>query len=82
MIAYRDEIPDHWMEMAADSAVIFDGLESTIVGIDHNGLFIYDYMDMVLAFRDQGMTEDEAIEWIDFNVVGTNAGQGFVIMYY
>lgn len=81
MIAYKD-IPDHLMESANDRAVIFDGLEQCIVGVDHSGFFIYDYMDMVLAFRDQGMTEDEAIEWIDFNVIGTNGGEGFVIMFY
>jgi hypothetical protein len=29
----------------------------------------------------EAMTEEEAIEWIDYNVIGTNGGQGFIILY-
>ena len=29
----------------------------------------------------ESMTEEEAIEWIDFNILGVNGGQGFIIMY-
>jgi hypothetical protein len=27
------------------------------------------------------MTEEEAVEWIDYNVMGVNGGLGFIIMY-
>jgi hypothetical protein len=30
---------------------------------------------------DSEMTEEEAIEWIDYNVIGVNAGQGFIVLY-
>ena len=30
---------------------------------------------------EQGMTEDEAIEWIDYNVLGVMGGKGFTILY-
>jgi len=37
---------------------------------------------MIQCFMaDDGMTEEEAIEWIDFNVIGVNAGQGFIVLY-
>jgi hypothetical protein len=28
-----------------------------------------------------GMTDIEAMEWIDFNVIGTNAGVGFTVVF-
>jgi hypothetical protein len=30
---------------------------------------------------DSEMTEEEAVEWIDFNVMGVNGGKGFIVMY-
>ena len=27
------------------------------------------------------MTEIEAMEWIDYNVIGTNAGVGFTVIF-
>ena len=30
---------------------------------------------------EQGMTEDEAIEWIDYSVLGVMGGKGFTILY-
>jgi hypothetical protein len=35
----------------------------------------------MLSIFKQDMTEDEAIEWIDYNVLGTNAGMGFTVIY-
>ena len=67
--------------MFAEGAVIFHGIENTITGVDQNGFAIYDYEEMVKTFMKDGMTDEEAMEWIDYNVVGTNAGQGFVIHY-
>jgi hypothetical protein len=31
--------------------------------------------------EDSDMTVEEAMEWIDYNVIGTMAGQGFTILY-
>jgi hypothetical protein len=27
------------------------------------------------------MTEEEAVDWIDYNVLGTNAGMDFTVIY-
>ena len=65
-----------------DEAIQFDGLDYAIVGTDHNGYLVYDHERMIQAFVvEDGMTRDEAIEWIDYNIVGINAGQGFTILY-
>jgi hypothetical protein len=65
----------------AEDAIQFDGLDYAIVGVSHTGYYIYDFERMVDIFIERdGMTMDEAYEWIDFNVMGVNAGQGFIIM--
>jgi hypothetical protein len=69
-------------QIHAEDAIQFDGLDYAIVGVSHTGYYIYDYDRMIQCFiAEDGMTEEEAIEWIDFNVIGVNAGQGFIILY-
>ena len=64
-----------------DEAIQFDGLDYAIVGTTHEGYFVYDYDRMIECFVEDGMTLEDAVEWIDFNVIGINAGKGFVILY-
>ena len=65
----------------AEDAIQFDGLDYAIVGVSHTGYYIYDYDRMIQCFIEDGMTEEESVEWIDYNVMGVNGGQGFIIMY-
>jgi len=67
----------NWVE---EDAIRFTGLDEAVVGYDHRGLLVYDYHKMLSVFK-RDMTEDEAIEWIDYNVLGTNAGMGFTVIY-
>lgn len=71
-----------YLQHLSEGAIIFDGLEECIHGVDHMSRPIYDYVLMMNKFIEDGMTEDEAIEWIDYNVIQVNAGEGFVIHYY
>ena len=65
-----------------DGALILDGLDDAIAGVSDEGLLIYDYDKMVKVFEKQGMTEGEAVEWIDYNVMGVQGnGEGFIMMY-
>ena len=80
---------DYYEEMIhAEDAIQFDGLDYAIVGVSHTGYYIYDYDRMIECFiaddeinEGEAMTEEEAIEWIDYNVIGTNGGQGFIVLY-
>jgi hypothetical protein len=73
---------EYYQEIVDDNAIQFDDLDYAIVGVSHDGLFIYDYDRLVECFvTDTEMTIEEAVEWIDFNVLDTNGGQGFIIMY-
>jgi len=60
----------------------FDDLDECIIGEDQNGFYVYSWEKMMDYFqKEHEMTEDEAIEFIDYNVVGCMGGMGFVMNY-
>jgi len=69
-----------YIELADPEAIRFDGLDDAIIGTDHNGNLVYSHDRMVDIFQ-KDMYYDEAIEWIDYNVIGTNGGEGFTILF-
>ena len=72
---------EEYLNRANSEAIRFDGIDAAIIGTDHNGWLVYDYIKMVDAFMRQGLGGDEVIEWIDFNVLSINAGNGFTVVY-
>lgn len=65
-------------------AVLWDGLDAALIGIAHRcgqpALAVYDYQLCVEAFEQEGMTYEEAVEWLDFNVVGAWVGPNTPVM--
>ena len=57
-------------EFLDEEAVIIDGLDQAILGYSDTGLLIYDFERSVEVFMEDGMSRDEAVEWIEFNVLG------------
>ena len=58
-------------------AIIFaQGFDNAIIGIDCNGIVAYDISKMVniLVVRDK-MTEEEALEYLEFNTFGSYIGE-------
>ena len=72
---------EHQLNCCDPDAIRFEGLDESIVGICHRGFLIYDYDTMVSIYEGMGMSSEEAVEWIDYNVIGTMAGEGFTVMY-
>lgn len=60
-------------------------LDAAVIGISHDERLIYDYDKLIKAFMDgDNMTEEEAIEWIDYNTLRTIPYMGNnspIIMY-
>ena len=54
----------------ADEAIKFTGLDHCITGIDQRGFLIYEYEKILDYFQEEGMSLEEAVEYIDFNVIG------------
>ena len=69
-------------ELLTEGALILEGLDDAIVGYSDGGLLIYDYEKTVEHFVEDRMTREEAVEWVDFNVLGLQGnGEGFVMLY-
>jgi len=78
----KDKDPAEYIMEASDDAIIFHDLDEAIVGVNHHGELVYCYTRMHEIFmQDHGMDSDEAVEWIDYNVIGTMAGQGFQVLF-
>ena len=44
--------------------------DSALIGVTHDDRAVYDYDLMVeWLMEDQGFTEEEAVEWIDYNTI-------------
>jgi hypothetical protein len=56
--------------------------ESALIGVSSDNRAVYDY-DLMVEYLVQidGMTEDEAAEWIDYNVIGSYIADGPIVIY-
>ena len=66
----------------SENAIYLHGLKDAIAGSSSCGKIIYDYEKVVAIFVKQGMTEEDAIDYVDYNVMGVQGnGDGFIMMY-
>ena len=61
-------------------ALVADGLEAAFIGyasrMNMPPLAVYDMKKCREIYVSQGMTEDEADEWLSYNVIGAWMGEG------
>jgi len=58
------------IDEVSSGMVILDGLHDAIIGYDSNTTrIIYDYDVIVSILVERGMTVDESMEYIDYNIV-------------
>ena len=70
--------------------LFFDGLQDALVGTTDAWMpdgrkvmrAVYSGEKMLEVFMSQGMTEDEALEWISFNVEGAYVGDHTPIVFW
>ena len=59
-----------------------DGLEHCIVGKElETHTLVYSYEKILLNFVQDGMTYEEAIEFVDYNIIGLKPNGNFLIIY-
>lgn len=65
-----------------EAVILFDGYEDALIGYGytfqsegHLVVAIYDYDKCLECLRKQGMSEEDALEWFDFNTLGCYAGK-------
>ena len=73
---------DDYINALQEGAYVLTGLDKCVVGTDQNGYLVYDYEKIVNHFMvDDNMTLDDAIEYVDYNVLGLN-GKFTVLFAY
>lgn len=70
---------DELAELSPDSLTA-DGFEDAIIGVTvnhhHPMVVVYDYRKCVeILMRRDGMTDEEAVEYLDFNTLGAYVGK-------
>ncbi len=60
---------------ANEDALFADGFDDAIIGYDSDLAVVYDYNKCLNILQDRdGMTENEADEYMEFNVIGAYVG--------
>ena len=73
---------EYYLDGCEPQAIRFHELDDAIIGVDHNSQLCYSYTLMLDIFMERdGMSQEEAMEWIDYNVLGTYAGVGFTVVF-
>jgi hypothetical protein len=66
---------DEIIDQADPEAIVWDGFDEAIIGRDNRGRLIYDIDLMVETLRrDDDMSEEEAMEFLDYNTLNTFVG--------
>lgn len=75
------EILEMLSEEGDEGLLKADGLDDAIIGLaegwfnnSQHAVIAYDFAKCVDIFIGQGMTEDDALEWMYFNVIGAYVG--------
>ena len=56
--------------MTANERLSSMGYDDALIGVTENNRAVYDFNKMVdCLVRDDGMSEEEAVEWIEYNAV-------------
>ena len=59
------------------------GLEDAIIGISHGDLVVLDHAKCVKIFMERdGMSYEDAMEWMSYNVTGAYMGENTPIFVY
>jgi hypothetical protein len=67
--------PEEIKELADPEAIVWNEFDNAIVGVDNMGRLVYDINKMISILVNDDMTEEEAQEYLDFNVLSTYVGE-------
>ena len=77
-----NQAPIELQEYLAEDCLKLDGLNEAIVGVTSLGYLVYDYEKIIEVFTKEpsNMEYDEAIEFVDYNVLGLEGNGNWIIM--
>jgi hypothetical protein len=63
-----------WIKENNAEAILWDECDSALIGITPNGEAVYSIERLWEVFVSQGMSEDEAMDWVDMNILNAHLG--------
>lgn len=83
----KEETFEEWRAGFDYEEPVYDGLDDCVVGMaarcGKDPLLVYDHGLLVRHFvKEDGMSEEEAVEWIDFNILGGWIGEGTPLILF
>ena len=74
-------------ELLPEDSLVFDNAsyDNSIVGVTTDNRVVYDYNKMIVELmEDEGWSYDDAVDWIEFNTIGSlpYAGEKAPIIMY
>lgn len=79
----RSEIMDFVEAAGFESTLIAEGLDSAFIGLTSDGVAVYSKNKCVRALmEDDGISEDEAIEFLEFNTYSCYVGEMTPLFIY
>lgn len=79
-----EQIADELSSLGFEDSYQFPDLAEAAVGISHDGRVIYDHAKIVEIYEADGMTEEDAEDYISYNCIRTidNLGEHAPIIMY
>lgn len=72
-VSILNEIMENYPD---DSFLTADGFEKAVIGLDEQSMrLVYSVSKCIAILKEQGMTEEDALEYFSFNVSGAYVGE-------
>lgn len=71
-----------WISKQNPEAILWNNCDDALIGITPSGNAIYSIEKLWDVFMAQEMTRDEAIDWVDYNIIGAYVGKYTPIHVY
>lgn len=68
------EVKDYLVENGCEGAIVYDDYPDAFLGHTPQGCAVYDYNKIVETLMNEGESEEDARDWIDYNIIGAHLG--------
>ena len=73
---------EYCTDFGYEDVILFEGYETAFLGVSTDNRAVYSYQNMIAhLMKFDGMDYDEAIDFIDFNTIGSLGFEGCPIVF-
>ena len=64
-----------------EDGYILTGLDDCIIGVNQDNYLVYSYAQFLNHYTFEGMSMEEAIEWVEYNILSMASSGKFSVVY-